>query len=327
MADWDIIQDRTISGKGVLKIPNDVRKNRAYVLYADIIRPPSQRYLNLQWNPYKGRYGNLVFLRNDYVIGTVTIDFPAQAFDGVNDISGQTLLAVKCAYEGVLQSFANLAVALSATPGSIGLYVTGVTDLIKDYENLRMAYDEVRLVCYADTAIQLRVDALRYDTCDPDNDKDKPPRKPPPPKTPVPPGTPVPNDDPYDDDTNDDGNSEPFPGDEPEPPPPFGDECVSYDVAYEFDVTFVSTGAVTTRERVARVWGEVGNVFNAVEGGNSIIKVECRGLRKLLDGSGGELLNKNDPCGDFREVKTDELSLNPETFPITAVRLGGITPT
>ena len=220
MAEWEVIQERIISGKGVLKVPTDVVKNRAYVLFATVVRQPRNKYLNFNWNPARSRYGNMVFLREGYVINTLPIEFSKQVFDGINDISGQTLIAVKCAYEGILQTFVNLGNGLAGTPGGIGLSVTPITDLIKDYENLRLAWDEVRLQCYADTAISLRLSRLQYDVCNPDKDKDKPPPPPPPPVPPVPPGEPVETDKPYDEDTSDDGNTEPYPGDEPLPPTP-----------------------------------------------------------------------------------------------------------
>lgn len=220
MAEWEIVQERLISGKGVLKVPTDAVKNRAYVLFATVVRQPKNKYLNFNWNPARSRYGNMVFLREGYVIDTLPIEFPKQVFDGVNDISGQTLIAIKCAYEGILQTFVNLGNGLAGTPGGIGLSVTPITDLIKDYENLRLAWDEIRLQCYADTAISLRLSRLKYDTCDEDKDKDKPPPPPPDPIEPIEPGTPIETDEPYDEDTSDDGNTKPFPGDEPLPPTP-----------------------------------------------------------------------------------------------------------
>lgn len=217
MAEWETIQERLISGKGVLKVPSDVKKNRAYVLFATVVRQPKNKYLNFNWNPARSRYGNLVFLREDYVIATLPLEFSKQVFDGVNDVSGQTLIAVKCAYEGILQTFVNLSIGLAGTPGGIGLAPISYVDQIKDYENLRLAWDEIRLQCYADTAISLRLDRLVYDTCDADKDKDKPPPPPPPSSDPVPPGTPIEVDPPYDFDTNDDGNTDPFPDDATNP--------------------------------------------------------------------------------------------------------------
>lgn len=216
MAEWETIQERRISGKGVLKVPTDVVKNRAFVLFATVIREPRNRYANYNYNPPKSRYASLTFLRQGYVLDVLPMEYSTQVWDGVNDISGQTLIAVKCAYQGILQTFYNLSIALAATPGGQGLTPLTITDLIKDYESLRLAWDEIRVQCYADTGISLRLDRLKYDVCEPEKDRDKPPPPPPPPIPPVPPGEPFENDPAYDEDTQDDNNSQPFPGDEPQ---------------------------------------------------------------------------------------------------------------
>jgi len=227
MAEYELIQDRLISGKGILQIPTDVRKNRTYILYSDVVRLPLQQYLNKNWNPPRSRFGVLVFLRNGYVINTQSIEFQRQSYDGINDISGQTLLAVKCAYAGILQTFVNLSLALAQTPGSVGLTPIYVENTIEDYQNLRMSWNEVRLQCYADTAINLRLYALRYDVCDDDYDADIPPSEPEPlPYEPFAPGTPIEGiSKPYDEVTSDDGNTVPF-GEDVFPAPPTEGWCV-----------------------------------------------------------------------------------------------------
>lgn len=223
MAEWETIQERRISGKGVLQVPTDVVKNRAFILFATVIREPKNKYANYNYNPPKGRYATLTFLRQGYVLDVRPMEYSMQVWDGVNDVSGQTLIAVKCAYEGILQTFYNLSLALGETPGGQGLTPLAITDLIKNYENLRLAWDEIRVQCYADTAISLRLDRLKYDVCDIEKDKDKPPPPPPEPEPPIPPGTPIQDlSPPYkegDDLEGDDGNTNPFPGDTPPPPP------------------------------------------------------------------------------------------------------------
>lgn len=220
MAEWETIQERLISGKGILKVPTDVVKNRAYVLFATVVREPRNSYANYNWNPPRSRYGNLTFFRRGYVVATTPIEYKKQVFDGINDIAGQSLIAIKCAYNGILQTFVNLGTGLAGTPGGIGLSVTPITDLIQDYESLRLAWDEVRLQCYADTAISLRLDRIQYDSCDPDRDDDNPGPDSPDPVTPIPPGDPIETDAPYDEDTSDNGNTAPYPGDSPPTPPP-----------------------------------------------------------------------------------------------------------
>jgi len=219
MFEYELIQQRNISGKGILKVPTDVRQNRAYILYASVFRKPKNQYLNFNYNPTRGRFGTLVFLRDGYVINSAPIEYPKQVFDGVNDISGQTLLAVKCAYDGMLESVYRLSVNLAATPGSFGLTPVNYTNLIADYVSLRLAWDECRLVCYADTAIQLSLYRLLYDVCNPSFDADIPTPTPDPiPEIPA--GEPIEGIDPAYDDEIDDGSTIPYPGDSPPTPPP-----------------------------------------------------------------------------------------------------------
>lgn len=219
MAEYELIQQRNISGRGVLRVPTDVRKNRSFVLYASVFRTPLNPYLNLNYNPPRGRYGTLVFLRDGYVISSEPIEYKKHVFDGVNDMSGQTLLALKCAYDGMLESVYRLSVNLSFTPGGIGLNAVNYTNGIADYVNLRLAWDECRLVCYADTAIQLTLYRLVYDVCNDNFDIDLAPPIPDP-IADIPPGTPIEGIDPAYDDENDEGNTSPFPGDGPATPPP-----------------------------------------------------------------------------------------------------------
>jgi hypothetical protein len=222
MSEPELIQERNISGKGVLKVPTDVVKNRYTVLYVTVFRPPTSEYKNFNYNPYRGRYGTIVFLRQGYVVDVRPIEYMKMAFDGVNDYAGQVLHAVKCAYIGTLQSYYNLGLALGAAP-------TTIDNAIAEYTNLRLAWDECRVVCNSNEAINLQLWRQKYDICDPDQEEDQPPPPPNPPPSPVPPGTPLDDiSEPYDTDTNDDNNTQPFPGDDNTPPLPLQDCVVTY---------------------------------------------------------------------------------------------------
>jgi len=269
VAEFQLIQERNISGKGVLRVPSDIVKRRLVVLYASVLRPPLSPYLNLAYTPPRGRYANLTFFRNEYVIGSAAMEFKQQSWDTVADITSQNLIAIKCAYEGMLQSLNNFAIALSLIPVS-------VVDLIKDYEYLDTAWDEVRVACINDTALNLRLYTLPHDTCDPDKDKPRKPPPPPPPPPEQPPGTPLDNlDPPYDgDDTTD-----PYPGDGTTPPPlePPGEACV----AYRMVVRAISDSAFGEptpgyRDFTLEGWGEFSDPYFDLADGNSL-KVDYRG--------------------------------------------------
>lgn len=205
-----LIEQRRISGKGIIKVPDtNANVRRFLTLVVQVVRFPKNKYMNANYNPNRSRYGTIVYLRNSAVVGTDAIEFEEQAFDFVADISGQVLYAVQCSYEGVLKSFANLGEAL-------GLNVLSVTNNIKDWKALDLLWDEARVVCYADTALDLFLFQGEYDVCP---EQEPQPQKPPlplPPPERVPPGTPLSGSDavsfPYES-PNDDGNSIPYPGD------------------------------------------------------------------------------------------------------------------
>lgn len=230
MAEDRMIEQRIISGKGVLRIPASEKKLRYLRLYLDVIREPRNLYANFQWNPKQAFYCRLVFRKDGYALGVAEMRFNREQYNYVLDEPGQTLIAVKCAYEGVLQSFVNLVGGLGGTPGGIGIFVTSVENTIKDFQTLQLSWNEVLFSCYADTAIQARLFGCDYDFCtaEPTPPKDPPP--PPPPRPPVPPGTPIGDISPgYD--GNDDGNTSPYQDDSPiDPSEPSGEECVAYHV-------------------------------------------------------------------------------------------------
>lgn len=320
MAEWETIQDRNISGKGVLKLPIDVVKNRAYILFATVIREPINKYANFGWNPYRSRFANLVFLRAGYVLNSVPMEFEKQVYDGINDICGQDLIAVKCMYAGVLQTFKNLAVALSQTPGSVGLYVADSENKIKDFESLRFQWDEVRVQCYADTGINLRLDSLIYDVCDEEAPKDRPPPPPPPPKPKTPPGQPLPNSPPYNPGTGDDQNSIPYPGDEPEDPTE-GMPCVPYQVSWSYDASFNDYPPGTVNRSIT-VWGKIGGIRSQVNASSTTdFYLKCQGVKS------GDEVSTTAVCLTFKDYF---IGGNGQTYPtitVTNVRINSVTQT
>lgn len=269
MADFETIQERNISGKGVLRVPSDYTKSRLLILYCSVFRKPKAEYLNYNYSPPRSRYAFLTFWRNGYVIGQSSVEYPSQSFDGLSDVTSQTLIAVKCAYAGILQSFINLTNALAFTPGGLGLTYLSVTDLIKDYEYLNLSWDEVRVVCYADTAINLKLVALEHDSCDDQSNRPRKPPPPPPPPPSVPPGTPVEGlDPPYEEDDF----TEPYDGDSNEEEP-IGEQCVLYDVTIVCQPLQPELYPPETYTR--RMYGEIVGARPNNEGRNAAII--CRG--------------------------------------------------
>lgn len=198
-----LLQTRKISGKGVLKIAPEETGKRYYLVRVDLLRDTITPYRNFNWNPPRGKYAYMTFLRNSRVIDSRALEFPNTEIQLIPDICGQALIALKCHFDGVNQSFINLGTALGA------IYISQANP-IKDYLNLDLGWDEIRFCCYADIAIQVSLYASDYDTCNPEYALADRGGEPPEIPDVLPPNSPV--DDisaPYDLSTSDDGNTAP----------------------------------------------------------------------------------------------------------------------
>jgi hypothetical protein len=269
MATLTLRDERLISGKGILKVPAGVFQDRYYILYLDVIRKPKNEYVSLEWNPPQSCYARFTYRKDGYVQSFDIMRFAREERTYVNDIAGQNLRAIKCAYEGTLESFNRLSAAL-------GLVVLPYTNLILEYKSLSLGWDEVLFQCYADTAIQCRFYSLDYDTCSPANDQTDLPPPPPAPLPPVTPGTPIGSiSKPYNDSTNDDGNSVPFPGDEFDPEEDFpGDTCVRYSLTVRYTKRPEDGGGTGTVTRI--LYAPVSEVRFDPTSSNAVQAV-CRG--------------------------------------------------
>jgi len=254
----DIIQERTISGKGILLVPDNdmVNQARLMTLFVDVFRRPVNEYLNFKYNPPKSFYATLIFERDSYVVREETLEYPSQSWDFSPEQYYQNLYALDCVYEGILQTFVNLGVALNLVPISVnnGIALFRHTDLF---------FDTIKVVCYADTAVKLSLRSKAYDFC-PEQDENQPDPPPPPPDevTEVPAGTPLSGEDgvslPYDGSTFDDGNTEPFETDlfdVPEPPPPSGVACDEYGISITYQAR-LDGGEIVNTTISQTVYGE-----------------------------------------------------------------------
>jgi len=221
-------EERLISGTGILVLPDAAKKARYLRLYFDVKRDPESNYLNLAYEPPRGRFANISVMRGVHVMQTFPVEYKSQMVAFYGDPAGQALVAVQCMYEGVLQTFVNLGLALSLIPIS-------VENKIAEFENVNPLPDRIIVKCYGSAAVRLVLKGKKYDKCDPSDDEpvEEPP-VPPPPIEPVPPGTPLDVSPPYDPDDL----AEPFdpdPLDVPEDPPdPFPTEpCLSYTVTVQ----------------------------------------------------------------------------------------------
>jgi hypothetical protein len=209
VAELTLVEDRLISGRGVLRVPESARKARYWILYIDVIRRPTNEYKEFNWNPSQSLYARLAYLRDGYVQTSDTMRYLREQRTYINDITGQNLRAIKCAYEGTLQTFFNLGNALA-------LPSISVTDTIKDFRSIAISWDQIFFSCYSSTALQVRFYKMDYDVCNEENDDSDDPPPPPPPLPEVPPGTNIGDiSPPYTDRPEEpDNTTQPFPGDE-----------------------------------------------------------------------------------------------------------------
>lgn len=189
-----LIETRRISGTGVFILSPHNTRLRRYTLFADIIRKQQTPYFNRRHEPPQTFYGYISLVKDGYFTQTLSLQYDAQKWTFDADISGQNLVAIKCEYLGILQSFANLGSAL-------GLTVISVENTIANYQYLPLPWDRIICKCDSDCAIQLSLFGLEYEACveqylDPAGSP-IPPLKP----TPVPPGTATDISPPYEGDT------------------------------------------------------------------------------------------------------------------------------
>ncbi len=262
MADYVAIASRRISGTGIIKIPVELSNLRKYTLFADIIRYPQSRNFNADYSPPKSFYARVNLISQGYVIGTFPLEWESEKWEFIADQSGQNLIAIKCMYDGLLETFVNLGEALNLT-------VVSVENTIGAYYHLPLFFDQINVQIFADAAFQFNLIGLPYDYCQlaysVPNPQPTPPTKP----TPVPIGTPTNISEPYAGDTT----TNPAPIDDGYVPPPSGIACQVYNVALKYQRQ--DTPGTDFNVTVG-VYGQIGRVRVSPSNANNI-ELECQG--------------------------------------------------
>lgn len=215
---------RTISGKGVITIPENFVEALQIYLYVQVLRESQSVSRNLTWNPDRSFYAHVTFCIDNFVLWEYDVNFDKQVFLVHDGQASQNLLSLICAYDGVLDSFVQV--------GQILGTVLSRTNLITNHPYLRFQPNRIRFECFGSTALVLTLKGTFLEKCRPEDGSPVPPPPPPPPVPFVPPGTPV-EVSPPEDGLDDGGDTIPFPIDEPPDPGidfPFGEECVLYNV-------------------------------------------------------------------------------------------------
>lgn len=231
---FNLIETRQISGLGSIKVPSgaDPGGARVDVVLFDLIRPATNRFRNFTWFPPRERIANLTFRSEGIVLKQEKVEFERQVFYDYPDPGGQALVAIQCAYKGILQTFFNLGNALALPSISIN-------NDIKDYTRLETPYNEVIVACYADAAVAVSLFQLVYETCGTDSGLPQSLSGLPPAPAQTPPGQPITISPPYDE--NDPAEPyEPAPIDIPPEPPPPANACQEFSTVIRIDLRTVA---------------------------------------------------------------------------------------
>ena len=261
---------RSISGKGLIKIPDEYRKARQILLYVDLLRPSSNEYLNVTWNPSRRFYAHVTFCIGQHVLYGFDVNYERQVFEVFSSQSSQNLLAQICALENILDSFVQYATASGLS------YVKN--NGIKTFGFNTFLPDTIRFACYADCALQLELKAVEFDKCSEDQGAATPPPPPPPPPAQVPPKTPVLVSPPYEGE-DDNGDTVPNPLDEPETPP-IGEECERILITINYRVG--AAGSLQTAQEI--VFGPVERIeYRRTSNSPDVFTfyIECRGIERI----------------------------------------------
>jgi hypothetical protein len=291
---------RTISGKGIITIPEDYFSALQIYLYVQVLREPLNPSRNYTWNPDRSFYAHIAFCIDDFVLREEDVNFNSQVYELHNGQESQNLLSLICAYDGILDSFVSVGNVIGVTLSR--------TNLIKSHPYLRSQINRIRFECFADSALVLTLRGTSLDKCALEDGDSTPPPPPPLPVELVPPGEPVMTS-PAEDGDNDGGDTLPFPGDEPDLPIFPGEPCQRYLVRYSVSGSGVSTPGI--RETVLAspiIAFEIRP--NDADPNTATIYAECNGLA----GTGGE-------CGGVTSIEVDSDVTFQDTLTIISIEL------
>lgn len=255
-----LLQKRKISGRGILRLSPEDKGFKYYRLYLDVIRRPRNEFKNLNWNPPRGKYAFISFMKQERVLSRFALESLNEELQFIPDVAGQIQLMAKCSIDTHNTSFINLGVSLGAMP-------IAVNNPLSEFLALDIGWDEARIVCYAETAIEIALWGQEYDVCKESDKRGDLGGEPIAPSPPVPSGTPIEDiSEPYDD-GDDDQNTVPNPLDDiPEPPvePPVLGSYREVTVNYTFVPPFFNGDTVNSTYLVYAPVFIVRNVGNTI---------------------------------------------------------------
>lgn len=265
------IEDRLISGLGILQIPTDP-KWRYFRIYVNVVRDPSPDYRNNKWNPNRGEFAKMTWVSQEYVYKEHVLNYEKEVFElPAEECAGFVTSPLSCLFQAV---FAYLEVITVLVGGTVI-----PPDIPVPFEAVQLLPTQIQFACRDGCALQVVLQGVEQDVACPEGEPspkegDKPPNELPK----VPPGESIGVSPPYDP-PNDDGNTEPFPGDEEDNGEefPVGSECQLVTVTFIWETQIDPPGNTV----VVEVFGEVTDVFLDVLGNNTRVICSCRGIPNL----------------------------------------------
>lgn len=214
------VEDRLISGLGIIKIPQD-DEWRAFQLFINLVRRPDPDYTNNKWNPPRGEYAKVVWMDGDYGFREDVIRYPKWRFQwNVAEDAAYLNSPLACIFTSIGALLGDILTRLGGLPPAPPLVFTleGAVDRTT----------QIQFACREEAAFQLVLKGLKYDVECPEGEPS--PKKVPPPNNELPE---VPTGDgigvsPPVEPPDDGGNTVPFPGDEPGSGGEEGEACQPY---------------------------------------------------------------------------------------------------
>lgn len=253
--EFELIEDRLISGLGVLQIPQD-EEYRAFRIYTDIVREPAPDYLNFKYNPERGNYCNIAYMHGGYVQSYSTIEFDKEEITYYpKGTEAYIATALACLFQVTFDKLDTLLTAAGSPPDPVQKTPVPIEPVTK-------GLTEILFSCRDSTAVQVRLYGLKEDVaCAEGEPTPKKPPEIPPPLPPVPSDEGLEVSPPYDPGTSDDGNTKPFDKDALPPPLipdyPVGENCQKLTVTITWNPTSEGNPGSLTR----RIYGPLVDVY------------------------------------------------------------------
>lgn len=272
--EFEDIEARLISGKGILQIPQDDDWSE-FRIYTNLVRDPTPDYRNNKWNPPLGEYAKVVYVADDYVISNRVIQFEREVFSIYAKQPAAFLVPpLVCAFQSLLNGQSAIISLLTGLPPVPGPDIP--------FPIIGNPVTQIQFFCRDGSAIQVILRGIREDKACPEAEGSPKRDTPPPDPLPkVPPDESIEVSPPYND-PNDDGNTEPFEGDVEDNGGdfPVGSECQPVRIIFEWVTVIDPPGNLVTRD----VLGPVEDVF---------LEVNPDGAQVLARARAG---SDSDPC-------------------------------